>query len=158
MAGPGSDTGAADRVLERLAAQLPGYMVPAAITALDELPLTRNGKVDAAVRDAGDGAGSALELVLCAAVADILGLDGVAPGDNFFTLGGDSLSGTRLAGLLGELLGVPVPVKTVFQTPVVRELAEKIAADEQHGAEAVAAAEAFGELEDDGTDTAGANG
>ncbi|MFD5486681.1 amino acid adenylation domain-containing protein [Streptomyces virginiae] len=174
VAGPGSDAGAADRVLERLAAQLPGYMVPAAITALDELPLTRNGKVDrlllassagsrqsaddAAVRDAGDGAGSALELVLCAAVADILGLDGVAPGDNFFTLGGDSLSGTRLAGLLGELLGVPVPVKTVFQTPVVRELAEKIAADEQHGAEAVAAAEAFGELEDDGTDTDGANG
>ncbi|MFE2362923.1 non-ribosomal peptide synthetase [Streptomyces virginiae] len=174
VAGPGSDTGAADRVLERLAAQLPGYMVPAAITALDELPLTRNGKVDrlllassagsrqsaddAAVRDAGDGPGSALELVLCAAVADILGLDGVAPGDNFFTLGGDSLSGTRLAGLLGELLGVPVPVKTVFQTPVVRELAEKIAADEQHGAEAVAAAEAFGELEDDGTDTDGANG
>ncbi|MFD9100609.1 amino acid adenylation domain-containing protein [Streptomyces virginiae] len=173
VAGPGSDAGAADRVLERLAAQLPGYMVPAAITALDELPLTRNGKVDrlllassagsrqsaddAAVRDAGDGPGSALELVLCAAVADILGLDGVAPGDNFFTLGGDSLSGTRLAGLLGELLGVPVPVKTVFQTPVVRELAEKIAADEQHGAEAVAAAEAFGELEDDGTDTDGAN-
>ncbi|MEU4121881.1 non-ribosomal peptide synthetase [Streptomyces virginiae] len=174
VAGPGSDAGAADRVLERLAAQLPGYMVPAAITVLDELPLTRNGKVDrlllassagsrqsaddAAVRDAGDGPGSALELVLCAAVADILGLDGVAPGDNFFTLGGDSLSGTRLAGLLKELLGVPVPVKTVFQTPVVRELAEKIAADEQHGAEAVAAAEAFGELEADGTDTAAADG
>ncbi|MEW2582850.1 non-ribosomal peptide synthetase [Streptomyces virginiae] len=174
VAGTGSDAGAADRVLERLAAQLPGYMVPTAVTALDELPLTRNGKVDrlllassagnrqsaddAAVRDAGDGPDSALELVLCAAVADILGLDGVAPGDNFFTLGGDSLSGTRLAGLLKELLGVPVPVKTVFQTPVVRELAEKIAADEQHGAEAVAAAEAFGELEDDGTDTAGANG
>ncbi|MFD6225394.1 amino acid adenylation domain-containing protein [Streptomyces sp. NPDC060232] len=174
VAGAGSGAGTADRVLERLAAQLPGYMVPAAITALDELPLTRNGKVDrlllassagsrqsaddAAVRDGGDGPGSALELVLCAAVADILGLDGVAPGDNFFTLGGDSLSGTRLAGLLGELLGVPVPVKTVFQNPVVRELAAKIAADEQHGAEAALAAEAFGELEADETDTADANG
>ncbi|WP_328740559.1 amino acid adenylation domain-containing protein [Streptomyces erythrochromogenes] len=174
VAGAGCDAGAADRVLGRLAAQLPGYMVPAALTALDELPLTRNGKVDrlllassagsrqsaddAAVRDGGDGTGSALELVLCAAVADILGLDGVAPGDNFFTLGGDSLSGTRLAGLLKELLGVPVPVKTVFQNPVVSELAAKIAADEQHGAEAVAAAEAFGELEADETDTADAAG
>ncbi|WP_405426741.1 non-ribosomal peptide synthetase [Streptomyces erythrochromogenes] len=174
VAGAGSDSGAADRVLGRLAAQLPGYMVPAALTALDELPLTRNGKVDrlllassagsrqsaddAAGRDGGDGTGSALELVLCAAVADILGLDGVAPGDNFFTLGGDSLSGTRLAGLLGELLGVPVPVKTVFQNPVVSELAAKIAADEQHGAEAIAAAEAFGELEADETDTADAAG
>ncbi|MFJ1566253.1 amino acid adenylation domain-containing protein [Streptomyces erythrochromogenes] len=174
VAGVGSDAGAADRVLGRLAAQLPGYMVPAALTALDELPLTRNGKVDrlllassagsrqsdddAAAGDGGDGTGSALELVLCAAVADILGLDGVAPGDNFFTLGGDSLSGTRLAGLLKELLGVPVPVKTVFQNPVVSELAAKIAADEQHGAEAVAAAEAFGELEADETDTADAAG
>ncbi|MFB7265737.1 phosphopantetheine-binding protein, partial [Streptomyces nojiriensis] len=100
---------------------------------------------------------SALELVLCAAVADILGLDGVAPGDNFFSLGGDSLSGTRLAGLLKELLGVPVPVKTVFQNPLISELAGKIAADEQHGAEAVAAAEAFGELDDE-TDTADADG
>ncbi|MFG2484093.1 amino acid adenylation domain-containing protein [Streptomyces virginiae] len=163
---------AAGPVLERLAAQLPGYMVPAALTVLPELPLTRNGKVDrlllsssagrqqsadeAAVRDAGDGPGSALELVLCAAVADILGLDGVAPGDNFFSLGGDSLSGTRLAGLLKELLGVPVPVKTVFQNPLICELAEKIAADEQHGAEAVAAAEAFGELEAE-ADEAGAS-
>ncbi|MFF5777904.1 amino acid adenylation domain-containing protein [Streptomyces virginiae] len=169
-----ADEDAAGPVLERLAAQLPGYMVPAALTVLPELPLTRNGKVDrlllassagrqqsadeAAVRDAGDGSGSALELVLCAAVADILGLDGVAPGDNFFSLGGDSLSGTRLAGLLKELLGVPVPVKTVFQNPLIRELAEKIAADEQHGAEAVAAAEAFGELDADETDTADADG
>ncbi|WP_053701575.1 non-ribosomal peptide synthetase [Streptomyces sp. WM6368] len=159
---------AAGPVLERLAAQLPGSMVPAALTVLEELPLTRNGKVDRlllassagrqqsadeeAVREAGDGPGSALELVLCAAVADILGLDAVAPGDNFFSLGGDSLSGTRLAGLLKELLGVPVPVKTVFQNPLLSELAEKIAADEQHGAEAVAAAEAFGELEADGTE------
>ncbi|MFJ3974301.1 amino acid adenylation domain-containing protein [Streptomyces sp. NPDC090021] len=173
VAAAGSGAGPGERVLERLAAQLPGYMVPAAITVLDELPLTRNGKVDrlllassagrqqsaddAAVRESGDGPGSALELVLCAAVADILGLDGVAPGDNFFTLGGDSLSGTRLAGLLGELLGVPVPVKTVFQNPVVSELAGKIAADEQHGAEAVRAAEAFGELETDETDTADAD-
>ncbi|WP_327261152.1 amino acid adenylation domain-containing protein [Streptomyces sp. NBC_01232] len=164
-----ADGDAAGPVLERLAAQLPAYMVPAALTVLPELPLTRNGKVDrlllassagrqqqsadeAAVRDGGDGPGSALELVLCAAVADILGLDGVAPGDNFFSLGGDSLSGTRLAGLLKELLGVPVPVKTVFQNPLIRELAERIAADEQHGAEAVAAAEAFGELEADGAD------
>ncbi|AQT71197.1 non-ribosomal peptide synthetase [Streptomyces sp. fd1-xmd] len=174
VAGARSDAAAADRVLGRLAAQLPGYMVPTALTVLDELPLTRNGKVDrlllastAGSRQCAEdealpagraGTGSALELVLCAAVADILGLEGVAPGDNFFTLGGDSLSGTRLAGLLGELLGVPVPVKTVFQNPVVSDLAGKIAADEQHGAEAVAAAEAFGELEADETDTADAAG
>ncbi|MEU6309521.1 amino acid adenylation domain-containing protein [Streptomyces sp. NPDC047014] len=163
VASAAADAGLSARVLERLAAQLPSSMVPAALSVLEELPLTRNGKVDrlsltsaagrqqsadeAVARDEADGPGSALELVLCAAVADILGLDGVAPGDNFFTLGGDSLSGTRLAGLLGQLLGVPVPVKTVFQNPVVSDLAGKIAADAEHGAEAVAAAEAFGALD-----------
>ncbi|GGZ69927.1 hypothetical protein GCM10010371_32260 [Streptomyces subrutilus] len=165
---------AAGPVLERLAARLPGSMVPSALTVLAELPLTRNGKVDrlqlaasagrqqsADAADAtrtADAPGTALELVLCAAVADILGLDGVVPGDNFFSLGGDSLSGTRLAGLLKDLLGVPVPVKTVFQNPVVSELAGKIAADERHGAEAVAAAEAFGAMEEDEQDADGAAG
>lgn len=167
----GSGAGAAGPVLERLAAQLPAYMVPSGLTMLAELPLTRNGKVDrlrladsagrqqsaadsAAADDAPAGTGSPLELVLCAAVADILGLDRVAPGDNFFSLGGDSLSGTRLAGLLKDLLGVPVPVKTVFQNPLISDLAGKIAADEQHGAEAVAAAEAFGDLDAEEPDEA----
>ncbi|RST21661.1 amino acid adenylation domain-containing protein [Streptomyces sp. WAC04770] len=173
VAGAGSEAG--DRVLERLAERLPGHLVPAALTVLAELPLTRNGKVDrlllastagqrqsaedTARPDGGKaGTGGALELVLCAAVADILGLDGAEPGDNFYTLGGDSLSGTRLAGLLKELLGVPVPVRTVFQNPVIAELARNIAADEAYGAEAVAAAEAFGALEDEGIEEGGENG
>ncbi|MFF8841923.1 amino acid adenylation domain-containing protein [Streptomyces sp. NPDC015127] len=157
-----------EQILARLTEQLPSYMVPSAITVLDELPLTRNGKVDrlllaqtagaqqpaadAAAADGGAEPDDALALVLCAAVGDILGLDHVGPGDNFFKLGGDSLSGTRLAGLLQELLGVPVPVKTVFQTPVVAELAGKIAADEEYGAGAVAAAEALAAMSPDDTD------
>ncbi|MEU2260938.1 amino acid adenylation domain-containing protein [Streptomyces sp. NPDC019645] len=161
--------GTGEQILARLSEQLPAYMVPSALTVLEELPLTRNGKVDrlllasnAGSRQAADDSdaagaaaepGDALELVLCAAVADILGLDRVGPGDNFFKLGGDSLSGTRLAGLLQDLLGVPVPVKTVFRTPLLAELAARIAADEQHGAEALAAAEALGALPDeDGAD------
>ncbi|WP_149183679.1 non-ribosomal peptide synthetase [Streptomyces sp. TRM49041] len=156
-----------EQILARLSEQLPTYMVPAGLTVLEELPLTRNGKVDrlslasaagaqqtaedSAAADAATEPGDALELVLCAAVGDILGLDHVGPGDNFFKLGGDSLSGTRLAGLLQELLGVPVPVKNVFRTPVVAELAARIAADEEHGAGAVAAAEALSELSPEDT-------
>lgn len=163
-----SGGGSGEQILAQLTEQLPSYMVPAALTVLDELPLTRNGKVDrlhlaqtaGAQQPAGDAAADsgaepedALSLVLCAAVGDILGLDHVGPADNFFKLGGDSLSGTRLAGLLQELLGVPVPVKTVFQTPVVAELAGKIAADEEYGAGAVAAAEALAAMSPDDTDS-----
>lgn len=157
------------QIRARLIEQLPSHMVPAALTILDELPLTRNGKVDRlglaatageqrttdeAVQELSAVAvdeepGSALELVLCAAVGDILGIDRVAPGDNFFKLGGDSLSGTRLAGLLQDLLGVPVPVSTVFRTPEIGELAQKIADDEEYGPDAVAVAESFSAMDDD---------
>ncbi|MFJ5680525.1 amino acid adenylation domain-containing protein [Streptomyces sp. NPDC093097] len=147
----------AEEVRERLAARLPEYLVPAVLTVLEELPLTRNGKVDRlalshaagrhvdadALRTPQDPAGAAdgsgadpLALVVCLATADILGLDQVLPGNNFFRLGGDSLSGTRLAGLLRELLGVPVPVKVVFQNPEAGELAARIGADPQYGAQA----------------------
>ncbi|WP_424211337.1 non-ribosomal peptide synthetase [Streptomyces sp. BI20] len=161
---PAAGPQAGPAISARLAEVLPAYMVPAALTVLDAFPLTRNGKVDrlGLAAEAGrqpqaptgpaadvDPAGSEdpLALVLCAAVGDILGLDAVTPTDNFFSLGGDSLSGTRLAGLLRELLGVPVPVKTVFRTPVIVELAARIAEDPEHGAAAREAAAAFAALD-----------
>ncbi|NUR59074.1 MAG: AMP-binding protein [Catenulispora sp.] len=41
----------------------------------------------------------------------------VGPGDDFFALGGDSLSATRLAVLAGEEFGVDMPVSLVFDRP-----------------------------------------
>jgi len=126
----------ADALTESLTARLPGYLVPAAITVLDALPLTRNGKVDrltligwAGQHEAGNDEMTALESVISAAIAEVLGLDQVGPADNFFRLGGDSLTGTRLAGRLRELLGVAVPVRTVFSAPVVTDLATALAED-----------------------------
>ncbi|SNQ52025.1 Non-ribosomal peptide synthetase 3 [Frankia canadensis] len=154
----------ADTVRGRLAERLPSHLVPSALTVLDELPLTRNGKVDRLtlataagqqstaqdeVRERAQHPENPLERLLCAAVAEILGLDRAALDDNFFRLGGDSLSGTRLAALLTELLAVPVPVRTVFNTPLLSELAATIAADERHGYAAQLAAEALSLLEGD---------
>jgi amino acid adenylation domain-containing protein len=151
-----------EAVLGRLAERLPSHLVPPVLDVLDELPLTRNGKVDrlALTRSAGQQTSaqdgnqapaqhpeSPLERLICAAVAEILGIARAVPGDNFFRLGGDSLSGTRLAGLLTELLAVPVPVRTVFNIPVLLELAAVIAGDEQHGPAARLAAEALSRLE-----------
>ncbi|MFF4604369.1 amino acid adenylation domain-containing protein [Streptomyces sp. NPDC001339] len=172
--GAGATADLAEKVRARLTDRLPEYLVPAALTALEALPLTRNGKVDRLglaeaagrhTRGAGSpapgedrdvqAAADPLTLVVCLATADILGLDQVLPDDNFFRLGGDSLSGTRLAGLLRELLGVPVAVKTVFQQPVMAELAARIGADPQYGAAAHTAAEELSRMNPDtNTDTA----
>ncbi len=135
---------------------LPSYMVPASVEVLEALPLTRNGKVDrralasgavpAATREEPEPApartpATPLESVVCALMGDILGGEVVEPSANFLRLGGDSLSGARLAFALRETLGVEVPLRTVFDNPVVADLAAAVAAIPEGGAEAVATAE-----------------
>ena len=154
---------------DELAGELPGYMVPSAISVLTELPLTGNGKVDrlrltelashhepeaAGAEPDGEPAGRSerlepLTAVIAACVAEVLGLDQVGPADNFFRLGGDSLSGTRLAGRLREVLGVDVPIRTVFEHPDLVELAGWLADDPVSGPTALSVADLLLELEDD---------
>ncbi|WP_406115517.1 amino acid adenylation domain-containing protein [Kitasatospora purpeofusca] len=97
-----------------LAAELPPYLVPAAVVVLAELPLTANGKVDRdrlpapghAPGTGSDRPRTPVEETLCAIFAEVLGLPGVGTGDGFFDLGGDSIqaiqvvSQARSAGLM----------------------------------------------------------
>ncbi|MEV0522550.1 amino acid adenylation domain-containing protein [Streptomyces sp. NPDC050439] len=91
-------------VREYVAKALPDYMVPAAVLALDALPVTPNGKIDVPALPAPDFADHAVgraprgdaEETLCALFAEVLGLDRVGADDNFFRLGGDSISSMQL--------------------------------------------------------------
>ena len=121
-AGPGA--GAAARLRAALAASLPAAMVPDVIVPLDALPLTPSGKVDhralpapAVARPAGAGPGSpggtAAATVLAGIVADVLGLDGVGPDDDFFVLGGDSILSIAVVGR-ARTAGLPISPRDVF--------------------------------------------
>jgi len=97
-----------ETVRDALATRLPDHLVPSAVVVLDELPLTVNGKVDRAALPApratsgGRRAATDRERLLCAVVAEVFDLDAeqVGPDDDFFGLGGDSISAISVSSRL----------------------------------------------------------
>uniref|UniRef100_UPI000833DC63 non-ribosomal peptide synthetase n=1 Tax=Nocardia lijiangensis TaxID=299618 RepID=UPI000833DC63 len=124
----------AARLRDQLVRRLPRHLVPAAVTVLDVLPVTGNGKVD--VRALPEPESVAVEYVapigVERVVAEVFGavLDrpGVGAFDDFFALGGDSLSATRVTARLGAALDIQVPVRLLFEAPTVRALAARLPA------------------------------
>ncbi|MEU6810473.1 amino acid adenylation domain-containing protein [Streptomyces sp. NPDC046831] len=142
---PGTSLSAAE-LRSWLAERLPGHLVPTSFTALDALPLTRNGKVDRSAlpapaqdRDALAGAyvapAEGVEAELAKLWQEVLGVDRVGALDDFFVLGGNSLSAVRVTGRLREHYAVDLPLTAVFAEPTVRGLARAVAAAPRQDAE-----------------------
>jgi acyl carrier protein len=112
-------------------------MVPAAFVVLPRLPLTGSGKIDHRAlpepdwRAAG-GEGTIeprtpLEAELAQIFAHLLALpDPVGVRDNFFALGGHSLTATRLMTEVRAAYGVELPVRILFADPSVAGLAAAV--------------------------------
>ncbi|MEI6212434.1 MAG: non-ribosomal peptide synthetase, partial [bacterium] len=89
---------------QRLSQSLPEYMIPSAFMQLEALPLTSSGKLDRRALPAPEISGdsvyvppeTASEILLCRLFAELTGAKEVSVDDNFFSLGGHSLSAMRL--------------------------------------------------------------
>jgi amino acid adenylation domain-containing protein len=114
--------------------KLPDYMVPSTFVMLDALPLTPNGKVDRRALPAPGRARPELETPYVAPKtpveeqlvkiwAEVLGLDQVGIQDNFFDLGGHSLLATQVISRVINTFKVEVPIKSLFESPTVADMA-----------------------------------
>ncbi|MGB8507612.1 MAG: non-ribosomal peptide synthetase, partial [Pyrinomonadaceae bacterium] len=122
------------RLREFLKESLPDYMMPSAFVMLDALPLTVTGKIDRLMLPAPDDARPAqedaylaprtpLEIVVAEVWAEVLRLEQVGVGDNFFDLGGHSMLVTQVLVRLRDLLGVELSLQLFFESPTVEQLA-----------------------------------
>ncbi|WAH61853.1 amino acid adenylation domain-containing protein (plasmid) [Pseudomonas silvicola] len=100
-----ADPQLSNRLLAQLGSQLPDYMLPAVLMVLDDLPLNVNGKIDRqalpkpqqAQQQQSRAARTPQETLICQAMASLLGLESVGAEDDFFSLGGDSISAMGLS-------------------------------------------------------------
>jgi len=124
---------------EHLRELLPDYMVPSALVVLPALPLTGSGKIDYRALPEPDWGAvpgqvpaaprTPTESRLAAITAELLGLPApVGVSDNFFALGGHSLTATRLMARIRAVYGVDLPIRTLFSDPTVAGLAAALAA------------------------------
>ena len=85
--------------------------------------------------------GTAVRDVVAAVWRDMLHVERAGDDDNFFQMGGDSLTAARLAAALRTALDVQVPMSAVFEHPTVAELAAALRAE--HGPAVDEAAEQY---------------
>ncbi|MFG1797761.1 amino acid adenylation domain-containing protein [Nocardia sp. NPDC049149] len=130
VTGTGLDS---DAMIESVRDVLPGYLVPAAVTVLDEFPVSTSGKLDRAALPAPvfrprryREPETPTEVAVAAVFAEVLGVPAVGSDDEFFALGGNSLAATQLVLRLMEGLGTRLPVHEVFAHPSVSALAARI--------------------------------
>lgn len=116
---------------------LPGYMVPKRIVALDQMPLTPNGKLDrkavtrllepGTTNTENGGPSNDVEAALAAIVAEVLGVDSVGVHHDFFAMGGDSVLATTAIARLRDWLEIDhAVVADLYAARTVAALAERL--------------------------------
>jgi amino acid adenylation domain-containing protein len=124
--------------------RLPEYMVPSAVTLLDALPLTSNGKVDRRALPAPDPVSmegttyalprTTLQWQLVQIWERLLGIEPIGIHDDFFDRGGHSLLAARMLFEVERATGLRVPLTTLFDCATIEHLAKELQQVAQMGA------------------------
>jgi acyl carrier protein len=117
--------------------KLPEYMIPSPFVVLEALPLMPNGKVDCNALPLPDGTRPPLtgefasprteiEELITQTWEEVLKIENIGIYDNFFELGGHSLLATQIIARLQEAFNKDVPLRVLFDSPTIAELAQEL--------------------------------
>ncbi|EEF63072.1 non-ribosomal peptide synthetase [Pedosphaera parvula] len=119
-----------------LKTKLPEYMVPSILLQLDALPLTPNGKIDRKalptpeLRHASESLHvppqTHMEKCIAAIWQELLHIEQIGTGDDFFDLGGNSLMLVEAHARVCEQLNLQIPLSKFFQVSNIAALAKYI--------------------------------
>lgn len=138
----GSDVSITD-LKSALRQELPEYMIPSSFVTLKAFPLTANGKLDRSALPTPELLNTssqsnfeaprfALEELLVEIWGEVLKLKQVGIQDNFFDLGGHSLLAVQVISRVRDVLGLEVPLRTLFEYPSVSGFGETILNNAEH--------------------------
>lgn len=118
---------------EHMATTLPRQLLPSRVVRLDALPLTANGKVDRGQLPAADthrpdmeeayvAAQSDAEILLARIWEQVLGVEGIGIRDNYFDLGGDSITAVQIIAR-AHRFGLPITMNQLAEELTIENLA-----------------------------------
>ncbi|MEU4414034.1 amino acid adenylation domain-containing protein [Nocardia salmonicida] len=124
-----------ERLRAQVAAELPGYMVPAYVVVLEDIPLTPVGKLDRKALPIPDfsvtqqsylAPRTPVEQAVAEVFAEVLGSERVSVDQSFFELGGNSLSATKVVARVNSALGSNIALRDLFDAPSVAQLSSRV--------------------------------
>src|SRR5438445_4253642 len=106
-------------------------MVPAALLQLDTMPLTTNGKVDRkalielesqeAMEEVGSLTLTPTEELIAGVWLSLLGKSDIRRDDNFFDLGGHSLTSIQMLARIEQVFNREIELRAIFEFPVLKD-------------------------------------
>jgi amino acid adenylation domain-containing protein len=121
---------------EALRDRLPSYMLPQHVMVLTSFPLTPNGKVDRKALPAPELSKARsyrppeteVQRALAEIIGELVGASRIGLDDDFFVLGGHSMSALRLGARIRAAYGVDLPMRVVFGSPTLESLSSFVEA------------------------------
>ncbi|MEM8676928.1 MAG: amino acid adenylation domain-containing protein [Cyanobacteria bacterium P01_G01_bin.67] len=124
-----------DSLQKYLKQKLPDYMIPSNYIILEKFPLTSNGKIDRRALPIPNfnqnktkyvAPRNETEIQIVNIWQENLELEKIGINDNFFDLGGNSLSATQVCDLIRNAFNIELTIRQFFTTPTVAEIAKMV--------------------------------